>query len=104
MVIYEVNLTIDEGIFLQFESWLIEHAREMLQFPGFIRANILKPENENNSDKEKLTVQYELENRDALNVYFEQFAARMREEGINRFKNQFSAERCIFEVKEDILR
>lgn len=42
MVIYEVNLSIDEEIYEQFKSWLKSHVKEMLQFPGFIKAQILR--------------------------------------------------------------
>lgn len=104
MVVYEVNLLIDENIYNQFESWLKEHAREMLQFPGFINAHILKPENEDTVSQRKLTVQYQLDNKDSLNNYFNQFAAKMREDGLQRFKDQFSAERRIYEIKELILK
>ena len=104
MVIYEVNLAIDVDIYPQFQLWLKKHAKEMLEFPGFIQASILKPENEQVSDREKLTVQYQLENRESLNVYFTEFAPKMREEGINLFKDKFSAERRIFEVQDNILK
>jgi hypothetical protein len=109
MVVYEVNLFIDDDIYIQFELWLKEHAREMLQFPGFINAHILKPENEDteNEDTEnqkKLTVQYQLDNKSSLTNYFDQFAAKMRDEGLKRFKNKFSAERRIYEVQERILK
>lgn len=102
MVIYEVNLAIDGDIFTPFQLWLKDHVKEMLQFPGFIKACILKPEIETSSSKEKLTVQYQLEDRESLTVYFNRFAAKMREDGISRFKDKFSAERRIFEVKENI--
>lgn len=104
MVIYEVNLAIDKDIYSQFQSWLNEHVREMLQFQGFIEARILKPENENVSDKEKLTVQYQLADRGSLDIYFSQFAPKMREEGIKKFSDKFSAERRIFEVQHHILK
>ncbi len=99
MVIYEVNLAIDKEIYSQFQTWLNEHAKEMLQFPGFIKASILKQENETISDKEKITVQYHLEDRESLTIYFTQFAPQMRDEGIKRFKDKFSAERRIFEIQ-----
>lgn len=102
MVIYEVNLAINEEIYPQFQLWLKKHAAEMLQFPGFIQANILKPEKEEFLGKEKLTVQYQLENRKALDIYFEQYAPIMREEGTNLFSDKFSAERRIYEVQEMI--
>lgn len=104
MVIYEVNLLIDENIYSQFELWLKEHASEMLQFPGFINAHILKPENEDTENQKKLTVQYQLDNKNSLTNYFNQFAAKMREDGLKRFKDKFSAERRIYEVQERILK
>jgi hypothetical protein len=104
MVIYEVNLAIDPRIYPQFQLWIKQHAATMLQFPGFIKARILKPENEDVSENEKLTVQYQLENRKALEIYFKEYAPKMREEGIRLFKDKFSAERRIFEVEETILK
>ncbi|VEB37915.1 Uncharacterised protein [Legionella sainthelensi] len=104
MVIYEVNLAIDKDVFAKFQVWLKEHVKEMLQLPGFIQARILKPEAEEIVGKKELTVQYQLENRDSLTVYFTEFAEKMREKGIRLFQDKFSAERRIFEVQENIER
>ncbi|KTC92622.1 DUF4286 family protein [Legionella cincinnatiensis] len=104
MVIYEVNLSIDRDVFAKFQIWLKEHVKEMLQLPGFIQARILKPEDKEIIGKNKLTVQYQLENRESLTIYFAEFAAKMREEGIRLFKDKFSAERKIFEVQENIVK
>jgi len=104
MVIYEVNLSIDEEIYSEYLVWLKEHVQQMLQFPGFIQASFLKPEQEENAPQEKLTVQYQLESRDDLQKYFTEFAPKMREDGIRRFGNKFSAERRIFNVEEIILK
>ncbi|WP_131795170.1 DUF4286 family protein [Fluoribacter gormanii] len=104
MVIYEVNLAIDGDIYPQFQLWLKKHVKEMLQLPGFIQAYILKPDNENTANPEKLTVQYQLENRESLNVYLTEFALKMREEGLKLFKDKFSAQRRVFEVAANILK
>ncbi len=104
MVIYEVNLSINDEVYPQFQLWLKKHAAEMLQFPGFIQANILKPEKEKLFGKEKLTVHYLLENRKALDVYFNKFAAIMRKEAITLFNDKFSAVRRIYEVEDMILK
>lgn len=104
MVIYEVNLAIDEDVYPQFQLWLKKHVKEMLELPGFIQASILKPENERTADQEKLTVQYQLDNRESLNGYFAEFAFKMREEGLNLFKDKFSAQRRIFEAHANILK
>ena len=103
MIIYEVNLSIDRGIYAEYKSWLIEHVKEMLQFPGFIQASLLKQEQDDPSDQEKLTVQYQLEGRDDLEKYLIECAPKMREEGIKRFKDKFSATRRVFKV-QDILK
>ena len=39
-----VNLTIDREIIEDFSEWLREHVVEMLEFPGFKRAEIFKEE------------------------------------------------------------
>lgn len=101
MVIYEVNLTINKAIYSKFTLWLKDHVNGMLQFPGFIQASIFKPEEEI-SDQEKLTIQYQLECRADLERYFTEFAPRMRAEGIKRFNDNFTAARRIFEVQEII--
>ncbi|WP_454782839.1 DUF4286 family protein [Legionella sp. WA2022007384] len=103
MVIYEVNLAIDGDIYPQFQLWLKKHVKEMLQLPGFIQASILKPENEN-TNQEQLTVQYQLEDRESLNVYFTEFALKMREEGLKLFQDKFSAQRRVFEVAANIFK
>ncbi|OGV38526.1 MAG: hypothetical protein A3F46_04615, partial [Legionellales bacterium RIFCSPHIGHO2_12_FULL_42_9] len=87
-------------IYAEFAVWLREHVKEMLQFSGFIQASIFKQEQDKGSDQEKLTVQYQIESRDDLQCYFTEFAAQMREEGIKRFKDKFSAERRIFNVQD----
>ena len=102
MVIYEVNLAIDKGIYTECKLWLKEHVNEMLQFPGFIQASIFKPELNEASDQEKLIIQYQLENMDDLERYFTEFATKMRAEGIKRFSDKFSATRRVFKVEEII--
>jgi hypothetical protein len=104
MVIYEVNLTINKDVYPEFGLWLKGHVKEMLQLPGFIKAKILKPENEPLLKQEKLTVQYQLENRAFLELYFTQFATEMRKEGLSRFPDKFSSERRIFEIEEHIAK
>jgi len=101
MVIYEVNLSIDGDIYPEFKLWLKEHVNEMLQFPGFIQATLFKPEEDEVSDQEKITIQYQLENRAYLEKYFCEYASKMREKGIKRFNDKFTATRRILKVQED---
>ena len=99
MVIYEVNLDIDEAIYPEFILWLNSHIEEMLQLPGFMQASLLKQNSDEISGKVKVTVQYQLVDQDDLQRYFDEFAPKMREAGIQRFKDQFSTTRRTFEVQ-----
>jgi quinol monooxygenase YgiN len=98
MTIYEVNLFVDKDIFQEFLVWLHEHAQEMLQFPGFLSASILNPEEASQEKRAEVTVQYQLEDRASLEQYFKEFAAGMREKGVLLFNGKFSAQRRILEV------
>ena len=104
MVIYEVNLDIDEDIYAEYEIWLKDHIQKMLQFPGFIQATLLKEERGEGSAQEKLTVQYQLENRAALDRYFTEYAPQMRGDGLKLFQNKFNAERRVFNAQETFLK
>ncbi len=98
MIIYEVNLTIQSKIYPEFLSWLKTHMQEMLGFPGFTKAILLKPESDERLEQELLTVQYQLEHQRDLDRYLTEFAPKMREAGIKRFQNQFSAERRVLKL------
>ena len=91
MIIYEVNLNIEENIFNDYLDWLKTHIKEMLSFDGFQSARLFRHAEEEN----QLVVHYEVTSKEDLNNYFENHAARMREDGINRFGNQFTATRRI---------
>lgn len=104
MIIYEVNLSIDERIYSEYLSWLNNHAKQMLRFPGFIQASIFKEEQAEVLEQPRLTVQYHLESRRDLERYFTEFASKMREEGLQRFGDKFSATRRIFEAQVVIIK
>lgn len=97
MIIYEVNLAFEKTISEDFRLWLNEHIAQMLQFSGFIQANLLQSESDD-SDQEKLTVHYYLTDREALENYLVNFAPKMRQQGIERFKDKFSAQRRILQI------
>lgn len=82
----------------------MEHAKELLQFPGFIQAILLKQEQDDVSEQEKLTVQYLLESRENLEQYLIEYAPKMREQGIRRFQDKFSATRRVFKVWDTLKR
>lgn len=67
------------------------------------RVHAVLQEDDKVNEQEKLTVQYRIKSRQALDHYFTEHSVKMREEGIKRFKDQFSATRRLFEIEEVIL-
>ena len=99
MIRYEVNLEIDENIYNEFYLWLKEeHIAEVLQFKGFLNANIY--EENNATQKRNLVVVYDLDDMENLSNYFTEHAPVMRSKGISKFGTQFKASRRILELKQ----
>ena len=42
MIVYEVNLDVDNAIFAAYRIWLDEHVRGMLALPGFVGAEVFE--------------------------------------------------------------
>jgi quinol monooxygenase YgiN len=102
MIVYEVNLWIKNNIFSDYQSWLNEHILEMLQFQGFIEAQLLSDTDDiddHDQDNKKLTVQYLIESLKDLKHYFDHNASSMREKAIEKFGDRFKAERRILDVQ-----
>lgn len=94
MIIYEVNLSITQGIKENFLKWLSPHIEEILQFPGFISAQTYQ-DLEPNTENLKLVVHYQVESLKLLNTYFLKHSEKSRQQAIDLFGNEFSASRRI---------
>jgi len=96
MVIYEVNLAVAPSVEESYRTWLRAHIHEILELEGFQSARWFQPEPPVREDGWVLhTVQYELASRDALQVYFDSHADRIRSDGLERVGDDFSATRRI---------
>ena len=93
IVIYEVHLTINKDIFDEYYHWLVEHIEKMLFIRGFCHAEIA--EDTHDKQVKRYTVRYRVSSEEDLNQYFANQATAMREEGLKKFGNQFSATRKI---------
>jgi len=102
MIIYEVNLIINAEIYQQYLHWLRNHVKEMLKISGFQAAELFSEIRENTNNKKYITVQYRLDNHQSLQNYFDCHATEMRQDGLDRFGDQFQAARRIFEVTGNI--
>jgi hypothetical protein len=93
-ITYEVALEPDAEILPDFEAWLEYHVDEMLALPGFTGASIHKAEDPDSGAALRV-VRYQLTDRAALERYLDEFAPRMRAEGLARFGGRFRASRRV---------
>lgn len=102
MLIYEVNLEVEDDINFKMAGWLPSHIDEMLKFKGFQSAHwyFRKPEDEGseNTNKTLWSIHYLVEDRKSLDNYFDNHAEKMRKEGIEKFGNKFSASRRVLNL------
>lgn len=95
MVIYEVNLNIRNEIYPDYSAWLFEHVKHILQYTGFIKAEIGTIESKIEEGETKLRVSYLIDSYHDLENYLTHHAPKMRLDGIEKFGSQFSAHRRI---------
>ncbi len=99
MLIYEVNLEVEEEINYKVAGWLTGHIEKMLTLKGFKVAYwfFRKGEDENNQTTNKTfwTIQYVVEDRASLDVYFNNNAPQMRKEASDQFGDKIIATRRI---------
>jgi hypothetical protein len=102
MLIYEVNLEVDEDINYRYAGWLPEHINKMLKFKGFQAAYwfFRKPEDEGRKPTAKTlwTIQYVVQDRQCLDEYLTNHANGMRKEALDNFGTKFKAERRILNL------
>jgi hypothetical protein len=96
MIIYEVNLAVDNDIADAYTAWLRGHIEEILTFDGFIRAEVFV-EQAPAADVTRLVVHYHLHDLVSLESYFANHAERMRAEPVERFGDKFKASRRVLE-------
>ena len=92
--VYEVTLTVDREVLEEFDAWLHEHVREMLELPGFISAETFETDTDS-PDTAGRTVHYVLESDDALQAYLSGPADEMRRAGALRFEGRLTAARRV---------
>lgn len=100
MLIYEVNLQLDIDIYNNYLIWLKPHIQQILNLPGFIKAFLLLEQNITNQATKHITVQYHVESQEHLDNYLKNYSLQMRNDGLTKFKQKFTATRRIFLINE----
>jgi hypothetical protein len=102
-VIYEVDLEADAAIEGPFDTWLRDHIADLLQFPGFLSAEILA-DGSTIPGRIRRTVQYRLRDQAALDDYLLNHAPRMQAGGVTLFGDRFSTVRRVLAHREEFIR
>jgi hypothetical protein len=103
-VLYEVNLEADAGIEGEFDTWLRDHIADVLQFDGFLSAEILDDGTTAQGGRIRRTVQYRLRSQADLDTYLREHAPRMQRQGVERFGDQYAATRRMLAHREEFVR
>lgn len=96
--VYQVNLSVDLSILDEYLVWLEQHMEEMLTFKGFESYTMSKQDAD--SHFQRLKVKYLVRCEADLQDYLEKHAMRMRDDGLRRFGDRFSATRDIYPYTE----
>ena len=102
-VVYEVTLRVRPAIAAAYRAWLDEHVRAIVALPGFLDARVsrvLPPED----DAVVFCCHYRLRDQAAFDAYLRDHAPRMREDGLRRFGDGFTATRRVLEVLDEVTR
>ena len=99
MIIYEVNLSINNSIYDSYIKWLKRHISQMLTFKGFCKYHLYKVSSKDLNQK-KICVHYYINSLKDLNDYLNNYAEKMRLDGLNLFSDNFSASRRILSISE----
>jgi hypothetical protein len=102
-VVYEVELEADAAIEGPFDTWLRDHIADVLQFPGFLSAEVLGDAT-TVPGKVHRTVQYRLRDQAALDDYLRDHAARMHATGVARFGDRASERPRALAQREEFIR
>lgn len=98
--IYEVTLSVDQEIIDEFDAWLEDHVQEMLDIPGFLKAETFELEDDDEG-RARRVAHYYLASEEDLEEYLVGPANAMRESGIALFADRFEASRRVLRRSKD---
>ena len=100
MIVYEVNLSVNNSIYDKYRKWLKSHINEMLAFKGFYKYKLYMVSSSNHLNQKEICIHYYIKSLEDLEYYFDNYAENMRSEGVNLFENNFSASRRVLSILE----
>ncbi len=99
MYIYNVTINIDEDVEKKWLQWMKnKHIPDVLATGKFTKAKLLKVLVKEEMEGITYSIQYVTKNKETLEKYYAEDAARLREEGLKQFSNKFIAFRTELEI------
>jgi hypothetical protein len=99
MFIYNVTINIDEGSHDEWYRWMqARHIPDMLATGKFTAARMLKVLVEEDMGGITYSVQYYTDSKETLEKYYEEDAARLRQDALEKFADKFVAFRTELEI------
>ena len=101
MVIYNVTTHVESSVEESWLNWMKEkHLPEMLATKKFKAARIFKIISENDKGGVSYAAQYHCDNKKSLEQYLNHFAAKIREDALNKFGDRILSFRTELELIE----
>jgi antibiotic biosynthesis monooxygenase (ABM) superfamily enzyme len=101
MIVYAIELDVEAALADEYLPWLRAHVHEMLDFPGFMGAEIFERlEPAPDPGRVGYNVHYRLRDRADFEAYLREHAARMREQGLRAFGERVRARRSLLQAAE----
>ena len=105
MLVYEVNLEIENNTYNKHKTWLQAHFHDMVIKNGFLKLQLFQAKNVNPVDDTnmrytKLIAQYYILDYSILKQYLKDFSEKMRNEIVTKLGTNYNVSRRIFELLE----
>jgi len=101
MIIYNVTINVDETINDEWLNWIKLHIPQVLATGKFLDAKLTKVLVEEEMGGITYSVQYKAKSRVALDEYYRDHAARLRQDSLKRFADKTVAFRTELEVIDE---
>ncbi|HEY5688763.1 MAG TPA: DUF4286 family protein [Yeosuana sp.] len=101
MIIYNVTSNIDESIHQKWLEWVKEHIPQVLSTGYFTEAKLTKVLVKEDLGGVTYSVQYRAKSREALEAYYKNEAAKLRQDALKHFGDQVLSFRTELEIIDE---
>jgi len=101
--IYDVTINIDESIHAEWKFWVKKHILQVLATGKFLSAKLTRVLVEEAQGDVTYSIQYTAISRQALDLYYQEDAERLRREAALKFADKMLAFRTELEVIDEYL-